>query len=106
MSRNTGRGSRQDANHSEVVDGLRKVGAHVTDTSAAGDGFPDLVVGFRGRWFVIEVKDGSLPPSERVLTPKQKKWHAEVQGHAPAHVANSLADALLIIGAIKPQEAA
>lgn len=100
------RAARQDSNHGAVVEGLRAVGAHVTDTSGVGDGFPDIVVGYRGRWFVIEIKDGTLPPSERKLTPPQKKWHTEVQQHAPAHVANSLEDALLIIGAIKPRAAA
>jgi hypothetical protein len=93
------RAARTDGNHAHIVDGLRKVGAHVEDTSGVGDGFPDLVVGYRGKWHLIEVKDGDLPPSERRLTPKQKVWHALVHGIAPAHIANNLDEALLIIGA-------
>ncbi len=36
---------RTDANQNEIVEGLRKVGCTVAVTSAAGDGFPDIVVG-------------------------------------------------------------
>lgn len=91
------RAAKIDGNHAAIVAGLRSVGASVTPLHAVGNGCPDLLVGFRGVNSVIEVKDGSLAPSERLLTPQQKKWHAEWQGKA--HVANSLMEALLIIGA-------
>jgi hypothetical protein len=91
------RAAKIDGNHAAIVAGLRSVGASVTPLHAVGEGCPDLLVGFRDANYVIEVKDGSLAPSERLLTPKQKKWHAEWRGKA--HVANSLMEALLIIGA-------
>lgn len=51
------RARRTDANHAEVRDGLRKIGASVYDSSTAGSGFPDLVVGFRGWTLLVEVKN-------------------------------------------------
>lgn len=69
------RAARTDRNHTEVMAALRKVGAQVTDTSAVGHGFPDLVASFRGKWHLIEVKDGNKPPSRRKLTTDQVTWH-------------------------------
>ena len=78
-----------DANQAEIVKTFRSLGARVAITSSAGDGFPDLVVQY---WwplaghlpletFLVEVKDGSKPPSERELTPKQEEFHAEFVCH-------------------------
>lgn len=73
--------ARQDANHQEVVAALRKMGASVADTSRLGDGFPDLVVGWRGINVLFEVKDGAKRPSEIKLTPKETafadKWNGQ-----------------------------
>lgn len=91
------RAAKIDANQPAIVAALEAVGAHVTDLSGAGEGVTDLLVSYRGKWFPIEIKDGSLPPSKRALTPPQKKWHREIK--APAYIANNVAEALLIIGA-------
>ena len=48
--------------------------------SAMGDGFPDLVVGRRGKNLLAEVKDGSMPPCARKLTPNQIDFHAAWSG--------------------------
>ncbi|MFV1644920.1 hypothetical protein VWZ82_12930 [Phaeobacter sp. JH20_41] len=85
-----------DANQGEIVAALRAAGATVTPTHAAGDGFPDLAVGFRGQSFLIEVKDGSKPPSARKLTPGQQKWHTTWRGQKA--VASTVAEALAVIG--------
>ena len=47
---------RVDTNHAEIVKALRKIGASVWDTSRVGHGWPDLVVGWRGRNIFIECK--------------------------------------------------
>lgn len=91
------RAAKVDGNHREVVEALEAVGAVVQSLAAVGEGCPDLLVGYRGVNHLIEVKDGSLPPSGRLLTPKQKSWHAGWKGKAC--IANSVSDALLIIGA-------
>lgn len=75
------RAARTDANHSAVVAALRSIGASVADTSGVGRGFPDLVAGFRGRNWLLEVKDGDKPPSARDLTPDQIKFKAGWRGH-------------------------
>lgn len=66
---------RVDANQSDIVDALRAVGCFVHDCSAIGDGFPDLLCARAGRLWLVEVKDGSKPPSERRLTPAQHEFH-------------------------------
>lgn len=71
------RAAKVDDNHREVKKALLSVpGVTVADTAGAGNGFPDLVVGFRGRNYLIEIKDGDKPPSKRRLTPLQKGFHA------------------------------
>ena len=70
-----------DDNQAEIVDALRAVGASVAVTSAQHKGFPDLVVGYMGKTFLLEVKDGSKPPSARRLTSDQERFFADWQGH-------------------------
>jgi Holliday junction resolvase len=69
-----------DGNQPEIVTTLRKIGCSVAITSGLGDGFPDLVVGRRGRNLLVEVKDGSKIPSKRKLTPDQIEFHAAWRG--------------------------
>ena len=69
------RAAKVDRNQSEIVEALRKFGASVQSLAAVGDGVPDLLVGWRGMNLLIEVKDGSKPPSVRKLTPDQEAWH-------------------------------
>ncbi len=90
------RAAKIDATQSDIVDALRAVGAHVTSLAAVGGGVPDLLVSRAARWYLLEVKDGNQPPSARLLTPEQKRWHAAAQ--APVHIANSVSDALASIG--------
>ena len=75
------RAAKVDANQFSIVHALRAMGASVALTHAAGEGFPDLVVGYRGRNLLVEVKDGTLPPSARKLTAPQEKFHDEWRGH-------------------------
>lgn len=74
------RAAKIDANQPEIVAALRSLGATVAITSTVGQGFPDICVGYRGRSILMEVKDGSRPPSERKLTPDQKDFHAAWRG--------------------------
>jgi hypothetical protein len=46
----------RDANHGEVQKELEQLGASVCDLSKVGDDFPDLLVGFCGRDFKVEIK--------------------------------------------------
>ena len=74
------RAARIDANHQEVVKLLRAVGCSVQSLASLGSGTPDLLVGHRGRNFLLECKDGAKKPSARRLTPDEKTWHARWAG--------------------------
>jgi len=92
------RAARTDANHAEIRDALRGVGASVFDTHFVGRGFPDIVVGFRGGNYLLEIKDGNKPPSRQKLTPDEREWHSLWNGSVI--VVNSVDAALAAIGAI------
>jgi len=72
--------ARKDGNHKEIIAAFRSLGATVYDTEWIRSGFPDCLVGMRGNNVLVEIKDGSLPPSKRKLTPDELKFHAEWRG--------------------------
>jgi len=90
--------ARTDANQNEIVGALRDVGASVAITSALGKGFPDIVAGYRGINYLIEIKDGSKPPSARRLTPDEQEFHDLWRG--AVIVVKNVDEALKAIGAI------
>jgi len=81
--------ARTDGNQSDLIKELRKIGADVADTSRLGGGFPDLVVGYRGTNYLIEVKDPKQKPSDRKLTPKEKDFF-DRWGSGPCFVVETL----------------
>ena len=87
------RAAKRDDNHAEIRDNLRAIGAMVHDTGGLGGGFPDLVVGYRGVIYLLEVKDGNKPPSKRRLTPDEQKFFTDWAGY-PVHVVNSTQEAI------------
>lgn len=56
------------------------IGCTVADTSRAGEGFPDLVCGYRGKNYLLEVKDGRKKKSAQKLTPAQVVFHGDWKG--------------------------
>ena len=70
------RRARVDANHGEVVQALRRVGALVFDLSRVGAGCPDLLVCHRGRLYLLEVKDGTKAACDRRLTKDEAAFAA------------------------------
>ena len=75
------RAAKIDDNHREICACLRDIpGVSVADTSGAGAGFPDIVVGFRNQNWLIEIKDGAKCKSRRRLTPAQVKFHQNWTG--------------------------
>lgn len=89
-----------DTNHAAIVAALRRVGAQVQSLAAVGNGVPDLLVAFRGAWFVMEVKDGDKPPSRRRLTPAEAEWHMQFNQSAPVWTVSSIDEALEAIEAL------
>jgi len=92
------RAAKVDANQREIVAALRGAGATVQLLHAVGEGCPDLLVGWNGLNLLLEVKDGSKPPSAQKLTPQQEVWHRDWRGHRV--VVNSPEAALAAIGVI------
>lgn len=83
------RAARRDDNETEIVKALRKAGAYVCYLNQPAD----LLIGYKGRSILLEVKDGSKPPSARKLTPNEQKFHDEWTG-GPLHVVTCIAEAL------------
>jgi hypothetical protein len=87
--------ARADRNQPEIVTALRKIGAQVVPCHTVGKGFPDLVVAFRGRTLMLEIKDGSKPASARGLTPDQVTFHAWWSGEL--HVVETIEQAIAVL---------
>ena len=87
-----------DRNHGEIVRAMRQVGASVQSLAEIGCGCPDLLVAFRGKMALMEVKDGMLPPSQKRLTEDEEVWHKNWQ--APVLVVESVAEALKYLNSI------
>lgn len=74
------RRARVDGNHAAIVKRLRELGMSVANTSRLGEGFPDIVVGWRGINGMFEIKDPLRFPSERRLTDDEEKFHTAWKG--------------------------
>lgn len=86
-----------DTNQSQIVKVLRAVGASVATTHQVGKGFPDIVVGYKGHNYLLEIKDGDKPPSQRKLTADEQEWHDKWRG--TVKIVNNETEALTAIGA-------
>jgi len=74
------RAARRDANEGDIIKAMRAEGAYVKVIN--DEGLFDLLVAYTGpngfqHTLLIEVKDGSKPPSARRLTPAEQKFHDE-----------------------------
>jgi hypothetical protein len=69
------RAARKDGNQEHIAEVFKEFGFSTADTSALGNGFPDLVVGGNGVNVLIEVKDSAQPPSKRRLTDKERAFY-------------------------------
>jgi predicted RecB family nuclease len=99
--------ARVDDNQGEIVRALTRIGAYVIDCSHVGQGFPDLLIAYRGRWTLVEIKDGQKSPSRRKLTPAQTIFHAEVLAKGcKVHVIETVDEAIRLIGSIGTARAA
>lgn len=88
------RAAKVDDNHNEIVDALRQIGASVKPVHAL-KGFVDIVVGYRGINYLIEIKDGKKPPSKQKLTEDEQKFHDEWKGQAI--VVKNVTEALAVL---------
>ena len=93
MSFRRRRGGKPDANQQPIIDALRKIGASITIISSVGFGAPDLLVGWHGYNFLLEIK-----ATGKALTPQERKWVSDWRGQVA--IVDSVADALLFVRAI------
>ena len=81
---------RTDANQQEIIDALRQLGVSVQSLHAVGSGVPDLLAGYRGRNYLLEVK---MPDGK--LNDKQAEWHTDWRGDT--YVVRTVEDAIHVV---------
>lgn len=69
---------RSDDNQPAIVLALREIGANVAILSAVGHGVPDLLVGWAGRNYLLEVKNRTGRGTK--LTPDEADFHRDWRG--------------------------
>lgn len=87
-----------DANQADIISALRDVGASVRTLQMEASGLPDLLVGYRGRNYLVEVKT-----EEGTRTPDQIDFWETWQGQTA--ICRTIAEALAVLG-IETQHAA
>ena len=84
-----------DDNQKTIVNVLRQMGASVQSLATTGKGCPDLLVGYHGINYLMEVKDGDKVLSKQKLTIDQEHWHSLWRGSV--HIVKSVDEALKIL---------
>ncbi len=92
------RAARVDGNQSQIVSELRRCGLSVFPTHTVGEGFPDLVCGWKGTNYLFEIKDPKQPPSKQKLTPDEERLRKEWRG--TIFTITTAEEALATVGAI------
>lgn len=84
------RAKRTDANQSEIVRALERMGCDVLDLSGVGSSCPDLLVRVRAidRWMLVEVKTpkGRIKPGQAAFA---QRW--------PVAIVRSVDDAIALL---------
>ena len=83
---------RVDCNQKDIVHALKTFGATVVDLSGVGKGCPDLLVGFRNKTYLIEVKRDS----KAKFTPQQLQFNESWRGGVMVRV-ETVQDALALL---------
>ena len=96
------RAANRDLSEPEIIAALRKIGATVEQLD--GTNIPDLLVGFRGRNWLMEVKNpegpkGGASQHGQKLSDGQADWHQAWPGQVA--VVRTPEDALWAIGAMR-----
>ena len=88
--------ARRDANERAIIKAMEAEGAFVRQIN--DEGRFDLLVWHKGQTLLMEVKDGSKPPSARRLSDAEQKFHDEWPGNN-LHVVISEAEAIVVLRA-------
>jgi len=76
------RAKRVDCNQKDIVHALKTFGATVVDLSGIGKGCPDLLIGFKGTTYLIEIKKDS----KAKFTPQQLQFNELWSGGVIARI--------------------
>ena len=88
---------RVDENQKAIVAALKKIGACVIDLSGTGGGVMDLLVIYRSRVLMVEVKNPAKPKADQALTPAQIRVHAEIGGAGgEVHIVRTIDEAIAL----------
>ena len=80
-----------DSIQRQITESLRKLGITVLVLSNVGHGCPDLLLGYAGKNYLIELKTG-----KNNLTPFEKRFFDEWRGQAD--IAHNLDEVLQLLG--------
>lgn len=69
-----------DANQHDCVVTAKVMGFSVVSLAMVGDGCPDLLLGFRNKNYLVEIKDGEKPRSQQKLTKPESKFFKNWKG--------------------------
>jgi hypothetical protein len=76
------RARKVDDNQKSIRLHLEAHGCYVQDCSRMGEGFPDLLVGYDGHWYAMEIKN---PDGRNKFTPAQIEWLVRLGNRAKAY---------------------
>jgi hypothetical protein len=82
-----------DLNQQPIVDALEKIGCSVQKLHTVGEGVPDLLVGFRGGTYLLEVKNVHGRNRD---TKQQTDWRIWWRGH-PVSIVRNEQEAILAV---------
>jgi len=85
---------RVDESKKEIVKAIKKAGASVLSLDPIGGGCPDILVGYRNKDTLMELKTGNGE-----VRASQRTWHHRWRGR-PVVVVRTPEEALMAIGAI------
>jgi len=86
---------RVDENQREIINLFKQIGAGVVVLSDIGNGVTDLLIGYQGKNYLIEIKN---PVRKWKYTNKQKIWHEYWPGQKATITTKE--EALKILGII------
>lgn len=90
------RAKRVDDNQANIVKQIRRLGITVVHLHTIGKGCPDLLLGYRNKNFLIELKDSLKTESQKKLTDDEKEFFSTWRGQVSK--CETIDDILKVIG--------
>lgn len=89
---------KKDSVHNDIVAFLESRGCTCIDLSRAAHGVPDVLVGFQGRWSLLEIKSPDAPAGDKALTAAEQKLKDRCEaGRLPWFSCRSVAGAQMLL---------